>query len=68
MQERPPDEVMTTEEAAAYLKLSPRTLVSLRARGEAPPGVRIGRQWRYRRSSLDSWLAEREITGNAPDD
>lgn len=61
MQDRPA-EVMTTEEAAAYLKLSVRTFKKLRYTGEGPPGALIGRQWRYRRSTLDAWLAERETT------
>jgi hypothetical protein len=38
--------VMTTEEAAAHLKLSIRTLERLRTAGEGPPGARIGQQWR----------------------
>lgn len=54
------DPVMTTEEAAAYLKLSVRTLERRRAAGEGPPVARIGQQWRYRRTELDRWLAEQE--------
>jgi len=53
-------EVLTTEEAAAYLKVSTRTFETLRKTGEGPPGSRVGRQWRYRREALDRWLAERE--------
>jgi excisionase family DNA binding protein len=50
---------MTTEEAAAYLKISVRTLKSQRVAGEGPPGARIGRQWRYSKAALDAWLAGR---------
>jgi excisionase family DNA binding protein len=57
------DEVMTTEEAAAYLKISARTFASLRKAGKAPPGAQIGRQWRYRREDLDRWLAEQAGRG-----
>ncbi len=53
---------MTTEEAAAYLKLSVRTFKKLRYADEGPPGALIGRQWRYRKVVLDQWLAERETT------
>lgn len=60
MGERQADPVMTTEEAAAYLKLSVRTLLRLRAAGEGPPAARIGQQWRYRRIELDRWLTEQE--------
>ena len=62
MPDRPADPVMTTEEAARYLKIGVRTFLRLRATGEGPPGARVGRQWRYRRSALDAWLAERETT------
>jgi excisionase family DNA binding protein len=54
------DRVLTSEEAAAYLKVSARTFETLRKAGEAPPGSKVGRQWRYRREALDRWLAERE--------
>ncbi len=64
------DEVMTTKEAAAYLKISPRTFESLRKVGEGPPGARIGRQWRYSKAALDAWLVGRadysSYTGPAP--
>lgn len=70
MRSRSADEVMTTEEAAAYLKISVRTLKSLRVAGEGPPGARIGRQWRYSKAALDAWLAGRAdystYTGPAP--
>jgi excisionase family DNA binding protein len=62
------DEVMTTEEAAAYLKISPRTFASLRKAGEGPPGALVGRQWRYRRVDLDQWLAERARQGGGEGD
>ncbi len=54
------DAVLTTEEAAAYLKVSTRTFETLRKSGEGPPGSKVGRQWRYRREALDQWLAGRE--------
>jgi excisionase family DNA binding protein len=64
------DAVLTTEETAAYLKISTRTLVNLRSVGQGPPGVRLGRQWRYSRAALDAWLAGRadytSYTGPAP--
>ncbi|HEV8276897.1 MAG TPA: helix-turn-helix domain-containing protein [Streptosporangiaceae bacterium] len=63
MPERLADPVMTTKEAAEYLKLSVRTLLRLRVDGGGPAAAKIGRQWRYRRSQLDAWLAEREREG-----
>jgi excisionase family DNA binding protein len=46
---------LTTEEVLGYLKVTPRTIYRLIRTGELP-AVRIGRQWRFRRGDLDSWL------------
>ena len=46
---------LTTEEVLTYLKVTPRTIYRLIRTGELP-AVRIGRQWRFRREDLDSWL------------
>jgi excisionase family DNA binding protein len=54
---------MLTEQAAArWIGVSLRTLQSWRRRGVGPPVVSIpgGRLYRYRRSTLDAWLEERE--------
>lgn len=32
------------------------TLYGWRHRGEGPPGYRVGRHVRYRRSAVDAWL------------
>jgi len=46
---------LTTEEVLSCLKVNPRTIYRLIKSGELP-AVRIGRQWRFRRSDLDSWI------------
>jgi excisionase family DNA binding protein len=46
---------LTTDEVLGYLKVTPRTIYRLIRCGELP-AVRIGRQWRFRRSDLDEWL------------
>ena len=46
---------LTTEEVLAYLKITPRTIYRLIRSGELP-AVRIGRQWRFRRTDLDQWV------------
>lgn len=46
---------LTTEEVLGYLKVNPRTIYRLIRNGDLP-AVRIGRQWRFRRSDLDAWL------------
>jgi len=49
-------DVMTTEEASAYLKLSIQT-IKQRAREGRMPAAKIGRTWRFLKSELDRWLA-----------
>lgn len=49
---------LTTEEVLGYLKVNPRTIYRLIRSGELP-AVRIGRQWRFRRSDLNDWIDRR---------
>ena len=48
-----PAEYLTTAEAAELLGTTKRALEALRARGNGPPFVRLGRSVRYRRSDLE---------------
>ena len=50
-----PDEVLTAEELAAYLKVDVQTVYRKFRAGEIP-GVRIGRAVRFKREVVDSWL------------
>ena len=52
---------LTTEEVLAYLKVTPRTIYRLIRSGELP-AVRIGRQYRFRRTDLDGWLDRQRTT------
>ncbi len=54
-------EVLTTEEAAALLRVSPDVLLRLSREGEVP-GARLGGRWRYSRSLLEEMLADRSPT------
>lgn len=47
-----PPAFLTTKEAAAVLGLTAKGLEAMRARGEGPPFVRIGRAVRYLASEL----------------
>lgn len=47
-------DTMGTHEAAAYLRLHPRTL-ERKARAGLVPAARTGRKWLFRRSELDAW-------------
>jgi excisionase family DNA binding protein len=49
--------LLDSEEAAALLKIHPKTLQRL-AREGAITGIQIGRLWRFRASALNRWLEE----------
>lgn len=52
-----PGSLLNTEQAAAFLNLSPTTLTTWRVRrSDGPPFVRIGRAVRYRLNDLQLWL------------
>lgn len=45
----------TTEEAADYLQIHPRTITRMAKTGQIP-GFRIGSHWRFRKIDLDEWM------------
>ena len=51
-----PDEILTIDEVAAFLKAGKRTVYRLAANGEIP-AFKLGGTWRFRRSELDQWIA-----------
>lgn len=52
----PTDEsFLTTEEVLEYLNINLRTVYRLIKAGSIP-AVRVGRQWRFRKRDLDTWL------------
>lgn len=57
MTKRP--DLLTTPEAAAYVRRSPRTLERYRVTGEGPIFLKIGRPILYRRADLDEWLDDK---------
>jgi hypothetical protein len=56
--------LLTTVEAAEYLRLSPRTLEDMRVTGNGPRYFKLGPGRRskvvYRREDLETWLASFE--------
>lgn len=48
-------EVLTLEEAARYLNLSPETVVQLAQEGNIP-ARQVDKSWRFLRSALERWL------------
>ncbi len=49
--------VMTSVEAADYLKMHVKTVCRLAKEGKIP-AKKVGSEWRFLRSVLDRWLAE----------
>ncbi len=49
---------LTNDEAADYLRLSPRTLEKQRVQGGGPQFRKFGRRVRYAISDLDAWADE----------
>ncbi len=60
--------MLIQEEAADYLRLSPRTLERHRVAGTGPRFCRLGRRIVYQRCNLDSWVAERTFQSTAEAD
>jgi excisionase family DNA binding protein len=53
---------MTIEEAADYLRFHPSTVYRL-ARQGAIPAVKVGKQWRIHRQTLEDWV-RRQMQGS----
>ena len=49
-------DVLTLEEAAKFIRVSEKTLGHM-ARSRKVPCQRVGREWRFLRTALESWLA-----------
>ena len=50
-------QVMTSVEAAEYLKMHVKTVCRLAKEGKIP-AKKVGSEWRFLRTVLDNWLAE----------
>ena len=56
-----PQRYLTNDEAADYLRLSPRTLEKQRVIGNGPKFRKFGRRVMYVVADLDAWAAERSF-------
>jgi PTS system nitrogen regulatory IIA component len=54
-------EIMTLKEVADYLRLSEKTVSRMAQEGQIP-AQKLARQWRFQRSSIASWMANRAAT------
>jgi len=53
-------EILTLEEVAIYLRLKPQTIYKW-AQEKRIPAVKLGKEWRFRRSILDRWLDDQML-------
>src|SRR5262245_22001960 len=60
---QPPPLLLTADQAAELLAISPSTLKELTAPRGPIPVVRIGRSVRYSRATLAEWISQREAAG-----
>jgi excisionase family DNA binding protein len=56
---------LTTDEVLEYLQVNLRTVYRLIKAGKLP-AVRVGRQWRFRRSDIDAWLEGERVRAPRP--
>jgi excisionase family DNA binding protein len=53
---RPPaNDILTLEEVASYLRLTPQTIYKW-AQEKRIPGAKLRKEWRFRKSIIDRWL------------
>lgn len=55
--------ILTSEQAAAFLQIHPKTLQRMARQGRVP-AYRVGDLWRFRASELEAWLASTVIPSN----
>ena len=61
----PTPHYLDNDEAAAFLKLSPRTLEKQRVRGSGPAYHKFGRRVVYAIADLQAWSAQRRYSSTA---
>jgi len=61
----PHNEILTIEEVATYLRLTPQTIYKW-AQEKRIPAVKLGKEWRFRRSVIDRWFDEQLLGGDSP--
>lgn len=57
------DEILTIEEVGSYLKIPKQTLY-VWARAGKIPAIKVGKHWRFKKTSLDAWIGEKEKNNN----
>jgi excisionase family DNA binding protein len=50
--------LLSPQDLADFLDVPVATIYTWRHRGHGPPGFRVGRHLRYRRSDVEQWITE----------
>ncbi|GAB5509536.1 MAG: hypothetical protein Rhims3KO_09370 [Hyphomicrobiales bacterium] len=53
--------VLSADQVASQLDLSPSTLAKMRLSGNGPPYSKLGRRVVYRPEDIDAWIASRRF-------
>jgi excisionase family DNA binding protein len=61
----PSNEILTIDEVATYLRLTPQTIYRW-AQEKRIPAVKLGKEWRFRRSVIDRWFDEQLLGSESP--
>jgi PTS system nitrogen regulatory IIA component len=59
-----PNDILTLEEVAEYLRVSERTVYDWAQKGEIPAG-KLGNTWRFKRNEIERWV-DRKLSGGRP--
>jgi len=60
------DDILTISEVATLLKVAGKTVYGLAQKGNIP-GFKVGGQWRFKRTAIDSWIeAKTQVAGAQP--
>ena len=49
------DDILTIPEVASLLKVAGKTVYGLAQKGDLP-AFKVGGQWRFRRTAIDTWI------------
>ncbi len=61
------DDILTLPEVAGLLKVAEKTVYGLAQKGDLP-AFKVGGQWRFRRTAIDSWIeVKTQAAGVRPD-
>ena len=61
------DDILTLPEVAGLLKVAEKTVYGLAQKGDLP-AFKVGGQWRFSRTAIDSWIeVKTQAAGVRPD-